>query len=219
MKHNQQNKKYDDPPIIALPYLLMNDEFLIHELNHVLTTEIPILLENDNKSGYIEKLGIEAINCIDKIVHTANEKELIFEEVLNERSALDITEIFHQLGGSIYDDANSFDIKMKAFYRDLIPLIEPFYQQYKEIIKEARITSNANILYKYINKDVFNELKDLIGKIFKKIYNDNGNITDDDIENVTRLVELLPRDYFEEIDNNTYITELESKGYKVKKLT
>ena len=148
----------------------------------------------------------------------SDEKELIFEEVLNERSALDITEIFHQLGGSIYDDANSFDIKMKAFYRDLIPLIEPFYQQYKEIIKEARITSNANILYKYINKDVFNELKDLIGKIFKKIYNDNGNITDDDIENVTRLVELLPRDYFEEIDNDTYLNELESKGYKVKKL-
>lgn len=48
-------------------------------------------------------------------------------------------------------------------------IIEPFYQKYKKILSEARITENANLIYKYVDRTIFHKFKTLISNILLQV--------------------------------------------------
>lgn len=177
---------------IALPAFIMDDRMFIHEMNHVVTSFIVKTFKN---KYFIEKTGFDYINTYNtrNKPHSKYHPELILGEIINDRSAQDITDIIHSKGVYIYDKAHTYDLNLLEPYKELIPLIENFYQQFKELIKEARISSNANILFKYIDRDNFEIFKNFIGETYNNVFNKDEELTDNHIDQANELTKKLKR--------------------------
>ena len=135
---------------ICFPIFIVNDNIMFHEINHVVTKEI-LMCFNDKM---IIKGGLNI-----------NNENVLFEELINEITSREICEIFNKNGGSIFDN----NIKIGSDYEILFPLINSFYNKYKELIKYAKISLNYNILFKYIDKEVFKTYINLINEVFETI--------------------------------------------------
>ena len=113
--------------------------------------------ESNDDFSYIKKLGMDV---------WANEKSIIFEEIINERASQEIYDIFTKRfhGQITYDNR----VTTESRYEKLFPLIENFYREYKDLIKEARITCNKNAIYKRIHKDKFEIFEELVVSLYDK---------------------------------------------------
>ena len=133
--------------VVNFPIFLTTDKVLIHEINHVVVRDNMFYIDD----CLIRKDGLEV-----------DSKYSIFEEIINELSARDITNIFHNIGGSVFN--SKFEIGND--YEKLFPIVEPFYNKYKDLLKRVRISINHNELYKYIDKDVYDRYINFINKVF-----------------------------------------------------
>ena len=146
--------------IINLPIFMSTDRVLLHEVNHVIVCNNLFYVEEDNEEYLVRKDGLEV-----------DTKYNIFEEIINELSSIEITAMFHALKGSIFGSK----FKVCNDYEKLFPLVEPFYIKYKDILKRVRISLNYNELFKYIDKNVYDEYAKFINKVFyiKREYDKN----------------------------------------------
>lgn len=149
----------DNENIIKIIYFDMfcsSDKDIIHEINHYLTTRVLGTLNIDNKNILVQKVGLSEYG---------NEK-VFFEELINERSSIDIFNIFKSLDGYLtLNKKISFNNPNK--YEKFLPLIESFYSKYNEIVKEVRISEDSNKLFNYIDKEVYEEFVKFIDYIFE----------------------------------------------------
>jgi len=140
-------------------------------------------------------------------------------------STLEITKIFNNLGGNVLDDKN-YKIPLVGLYEKALPLVMPFYNKYKDIIKKARITENSNILYKYIDKNKYLEFKtfinDVINKIEDRINNTKSTICetdsftkDEEYSRAYKLISEMNKDVSVEMDIKEYAELLRKEGKKV----
>lgn len=136
-------------PLIVFPIFLHNDKMILHEINHAIVSNPLIKLENN----IVYKSGLEVMG-----------KYNLIDEIINERSALDITNIFHDLGGNILE--KKYKLQIDNDYEKMFPIIEKFYTKYLEVIKNARISLNLNILYKYIDENIFNKYVEFVNSVF-----------------------------------------------------
>ena len=198
----------EDPKFV--PYIftsIFSDErVLIHELNHFITSNALGLIETESewiagtKYNLMEKTGIQISNGLKAIGEFA-------EEVINDLAAIEIVNIFHKHGGKMEYPMLDTTIDEWETFKNAG---KPFYEKYKDIIKEARITENKNLLFKYIDKDKFNKFSNSLIKILKP----NGKI-DYDIENLLcELVDSMDREPID-IDVDKFIEELKSQGKEV----
>ena len=146
------NIDIDHNPIYTVFFGIgINDQAIIHELNHVITNSILAYIKGyDSKIEMIEKIG--TTNSLSMETGEA------LEELLNDKSADDITNIFYKLGGKI----SSYSLCSINFYSLLFPLIDNFYDKYYDLIKKSRISDNQNLLYKEIDKQAFENYQEFI---------------------------------------------------------
>lgn len=143
--------------IIFFPMIISNDKVLIHEIEHVIVDNVLAYKIDKSQKKYIVKSGL----------HVMSKSEKLFEEIINERSAVDITKIFHKIKGTILE--KKYIVYQSNDYEELFDLIDLFYQKYCNLLKRVRITENYNLLFKYIDKNTYYEYIDFIYKIYQEM--------------------------------------------------
>lgn len=129
---------------IYFDMFLSSDQEIIHEINHYITNNVLATLSIYDKNFLVSTSGVSSFG---------NEK-VLFEELLNEISSMDIVKIFKSLGGNLtWNKELVFTVSNK--YKKFLPLVESFYTKYKDILKEVRMSENTNLLYKYVDKDIY----------------------------------------------------------------
>ena len=178
---------------IALPVLIMDDNNFIHEMNHIVTSCILRIIRS---KYYIEKSGLNIINTYEtrNKPHSKHHPQFILGEVINERCSQDITNILHNKGIYIYDKDHTYDLSLIEPYKELIPLVENFYQDFQDLIKETCITKNINILFKYIDKDNYEAFRKFIGDTYIKVFNKKEEeLSDNHIDQANELTKKLKK--------------------------
>lgn len=146
---------------IFFPAYLWKDSTIIHEMNHHMTSDDLVLVETDNGSSHI---GISGLN-IDG--YGSSNQERIIEELINDMSAIEITEIFHSKGGSyLEENLSKKSIIGESDYQNNFYLIEKFYTYFKDVIKKARITGNKNLLLQTCGEENYYKLVNLINQYY-----------------------------------------------------
>lgn len=202
---------------MALPIFITNDDIFVHETNHVLTSTTLATIDD---YFLIEKFGIGFVNTAEIGENTKSKQcpWLILCELLNERIAQDITNIIHESGCYIFDEANTYNIPAKLPYQTMLPLIETFYQKYKELLKEACITSNQRLIYAQIDKQAFEDFQKFISEVYIKVAYEGEELTKQQIAKAEYYTQKLQRPPYNEIDIKEYLNELEESGYKITRL-
>lgn len=135
---------------VLFPIIMCNDKNLIHEIEHSIVYDI--LFDKHNNITFKSGLFLGKI------------EEKVIEELINERSAIDICNIFHNIGGNILD--NNMTIKLYNTYNNYLPLIENFYIKHINILKMIRISNNYSLLFNYINEDIYEEYIKFVYKVY-----------------------------------------------------
>lgn len=134
---------------VLFPIIMCNDKNLIHEIEHSIVYDI--LFDKHNNITFKSGLFLGKI------------EEKVIEELINERSAIDICSLFHNIGGNILDIK---PIKLYNTYNNYLPLIENFYIKYLDILKAVRISNNYSLLFKYVNENIYEEYIKFVYKIY-----------------------------------------------------
>lgn len=145
---------------IFLPAYIWADSSMIHEMNHNITSDALVTLESDNGERDISISGLNIDGAED------SENERIIEELINEKSAIEITEIFHSKGGTYVEDSARKNIIGESSYRKSFYLIDKFYNKFKDEIKKARISGSKNLLLETCGKENYYKLVSLINKYY-----------------------------------------------------
>lgn len=145
---------------IFLPAYIWADSSMIHEMNHNITSDALVTLESDNAERDISISGLNIDGAED------SENERIIEELINEKSAIEITEIFHSKGGTYIEDSARKNIIGESSYRKSFYLIDKFYNKFKDEIKKARISGSKNLLLETCGKENYYKLVSLINKYY-----------------------------------------------------
>ncbi len=131
---------------ILLPVFGTSDLTLIHELNHVLSTNI---------------IGMDANNS--ELIYTDVFPEEETMELFNEQTAFEIFLIFRKMGGNI----TNIPI-YESLYMPKLHLIKPFYDTFKSLIKEALISGNNNLIENKLGPEYFKKYNLLIKRLSAK---------------------------------------------------
>ena len=145
---------------IFLPVYIWADSPIIHEMNHNITSDSLFVVESENEERNISRSGLN----IDGFKDSENER--IIEELINEKSTIEITDIFHSKGGTYVEESARKDIIGESPYRKSFYLIDKFYNQFKDEIKNARMTGSKNLLLETCGKENYYELVSLINKYY-----------------------------------------------------
>lgn len=105
------------------------------------------------ENGFISKVGLKV-----------GPEDSIIEELINQKIAWEVYEIFFRRGGNLdYICPNGFE-----FYDRNMYLVNKFYKEFKEIIKESLITLNKNNLVERVGKENYEELVNMVNKYCSK---------------------------------------------------
>lgn len=137
---------------VLFPIIMCNDKNLIHEIEHSVVYNM--IKNGENNISF--KSGLFLGKLEDKL----------FEELINERSAIDIFNLFHNMGGNILE--RDIHINLCNAYDNYLPLVEKFYIKYIDLLKIVRISSDYNLLFDYIDRDIYNEYVKYVYQIYNK---------------------------------------------------
>lgn len=182
----------------------VNDETIIHELNHVITNSI---------LAYTKNSKIELIEKIGTTTSLEMAKGEALEEIINEKTACIITDIFHNLGGKI----SNFNLYSIDTYSPLFPLIDRFYYKYCELIKLSRITDNQKILFSRIDAAEFEKYQQFITYELNYVIK-NHKISFDAITKANLLINKLDKKNKQTEDIDNYIKKLQEQKKIIKLL-
>ena len=181
-----------------------SDLTLIHEINHAINGYVLGKIKIKKKSTLLEKRGVWISN---------SDTSVILEEILNDYTSYKIDSI---LKNDLHTTINKYSLIVSSTYSILFPLIEEFYETFKDVIIESRITCNKNVLFKRIDKNKYEEFESLIIEAYNDCLKDENNLSKY-IEPVNKLVksmEISPKK--ENIEE--YIYYLQKLGKTIKLL-
>lgn len=226
----------DEGVSVVFPTIITSDETIIHEIGHGLVS-IPLIFSRKVK---VANSGTALMTNNNDIIGGNREynKRLNIEELLNDLAAYEITDTFHKKGGTI----SLFDEKLIPIGKDYsiyFPLIRSFYEKYKDLIKEARITGSRNLLVNTIGEEKYEEFSRLLTQLETKldmqaILHSNGVVSTihvedyyalyspEDLDKINALVESMPdpvskeeRKAREQEELNEMMQRLTGEGRKV----
>ena len=129
------------------------DISFIHEINHAI--ELSLLHYENGKAVY--KCGFETISDFDETRHYE-----LFNEYINQKIAIEITEKMHNDNMYLFDDAISAKTRGGTSYEQLRNVADYFFENFKEEILKSRLENNLNSLFEVISEEKFNELNNVI---------------------------------------------------------
>lgn len=92
---------------------------------------------------------------IHELVHTVDDEEMecsIIDEIVVQKTAINITKRLHEKGVFIFDNPDDYRIEGDSVYEPLFPIIEPILSNYDAILKDAHINGRF-----YSLSEVFGE--------------------------------------------------------------
>lgn len=94
------------------------------------------------------------IRFIHELVHTVAQdgRNSIINEIVVQKSAINITRRLHEKGIFLFDDPNDYKIEGECGYEVLFPVVEPILLNYYDILKETLINGSF-----YSSDEVFGE--------------------------------------------------------------
>ena len=150
------------------------DHTIVHELNHVFETSL-IGKNNDSMAFYC---GWDIVE--NKICDTPKENEKkdtlkkheirpyeLFNEVINEMIAIEISKMMHDEGIYIFDDEKNSRYEHVMAYEMTIFLIKDFFNEFKDIILKSRRNGNIQLIFDTVGKENFDALNELFNEFSK----------------------------------------------------
>ncbi len=201
------NKDDQEVFLVILSVFTICEDFFLHEIGHAVVTEF--LARKEYCS--IKKVGLS-------VQVGSDERYLALEELVNEKTNVEIKEIFKRRGGNLSCFPNTGHL-INIKYREYFYLVDAFYEEFKEIIKRTRITNNINYLVNRVGKENYERFVDLINECFLKSVSEERKQ-----EVIIEIEELIARmksnviKYSDSDDLESYIKELESQGKRVRLL-
>lgn len=179
--------------VILLPLYIIDIKTLIHELNHALC---------------VDAVGIYN----DCIITPSLYKNVISEELINDYIAELVLEEYKNIGGIIPKGLKRFKIENNYEYNYYI--IEYLFDCLSPLILESLISKRHNLFIRLVGQKNCTHMWQLINNLYKKGYNESKYI---------ELLNLIDKIYqrvmnTDFIDYDSYYQELESLGYRVRKL-
>lgn len=165
-------QKENDLELFSILFISSNlmeeyiDQFLYHELNHVIET---VLLD-------VEKQEIGFNTGMDLVVEerkeeidlndTMNEEKRDFEllsEIINEYLSQEFHQYCLDTNFTVINTKSNSKVKGATSYERLKPFVENYYEHFKEDIKEARLDYNGSeSFYSKVGYDNLKELNEVI---------------------------------------------------------
>lgn len=161
--------QYVEYPILFLYIGLMEeyyDKDLIHELNHIYELHLQSIKGNSYQMtcGW-DIVGGQINNQRPEQVQLEENREKrnyeLFNEIINEIIAQEISEILSQSGVYIFNTKENKKIKGGTSYERTMFLVKNFYETYKKEIIESRKTGDVSVLFDVIGKENFEDLNQL----------------------------------------------------------
>lgn len=195
---------------VVFPILILNESAIIHEINHSLTRDTLAFVvdDADKKFNVIHKTGLSIYDS-----------EKIIEELLNEKASQEITEIFKSLGGNF--SSFCMDIPFLYPYKKNFYLVDRFYDEFKEYIKEARISDNKNALIERIGKDNYKRFVSFINEHYSMDINAMNKDKTEEKLYIDKLIEEMERNLEEQRfleHNNDYYGYLKELREQIKRI-
>ncbi len=126
------------------------DQFLYHELNHVLET---VCLDMDEEKigfntgmDYVEAIIKDEIDFEDTIEQEKRDFELL-SEIMNEMIAQEFHQYCLDSNFTVINTKENSKVKGSTSYERLRVFVEPFYEHFKEEIKDSRINYNCSATF------------------------------------------------------------------------
>lgn len=140
------------------------DKRIIHELNHVY--ELDLLGADETGANYTcgwEKFH-ESVDSEDELwpLYETSEKRKyeLFNEIINELIAQEITELMHDKGIYIFCDSSHAKIKDGTRYESTRFLVQEFYEEFKPEILASR-HGDMHYIFNACGEENFNKLNEL----------------------------------------------------------
>lgn len=167
---------------VSLPVLFPSDHNVIHEVNHAIKTSL--FAEDD---GGIMKCGLYFMG-------KSNSNGKMLEEFITDKQTIDITKIFHRIGGNIFDeDILRRGIKISYGYEPFYPVVDKFYENFKDEIAYAGITDDFNYLLEFIDEDSFKTYKDYVELLYEQYQLTNKLPDDEQIKLVNSIIDTMSK--------------------------
>lgn len=180
-----ENLILEDGKYVLYPIVYINinypkeylDVSIIHELNHVF--ELNLKSSNSDffefvcgwDKSIVEKNSIVEENESLEIDLNKREYEL-FNEIVNELIAQEITKNMHSRGIYIFNDEDSSKIEGGTSYEYMLFLVKEFYDTYKKEIFQSRKSGDMQVLFGKVGKENFEALN----KLFNEFYSLFGGV-------------------------------------------
>ncbi len=161
------------------------DFHLMHELNHVVEYIIKSInitrLENNSVS--IDVTTETGLNCKmieETIEELGKSKYELFCEAINDIIAINLTNLMHSKGIYLFREPNESESNIKSLYAFAKPLVEEYYNTFKDAITHARMTGDREYLFNIVGQENYEALNDLVNElyIYFKIVSNNNLIAD-----------------------------------------
>ena len=194
------------------------DNVLIHELNH--RYELSLSSIDDDSIEFLcgwdylrQERDLEVVE--DLSMDEDKRQYELFNEIINEMIAEEITELMHSKGVYIFNTEKNAKTRGGTSYELMKIVVKDFFYKYRKEILESRRDGNIDIIYNTVGRDNFDRLNNLIYKFnenFTTIF-ELGNAIEKrkkgiHDENVSKLEEIENiRDSILE-DMNTYSLQM-----------
>ena len=168
---------YKTSSMLAVNFSNFDNEYLdhtiVHELNHVMETSLA--LANDKAYEFYcgwdilsEEVSTVQSDEVDTITIKDKRKYELFNEIINELIAQEISKIMHEENMYVLDDKDNSKYKGGTGYDASAFLVREFFDEFREAILNSRRNGNIQAIFDEVGKENFDALNDLF-----TIYNEN----------------------------------------------
>lgn len=217
----KDNLRYKIAPLVIINFddydENTKDHMIVHELNHLYELSLGLASSNYYEALCGWDVLKEETNTIGHEVNTLEESSKrdyeLFNEIINEIIAQEISKLMHEEDIYIFDDKKSSRYTHTTSYEHSLFLVRDFYLTYKDKIIESRSNGNIDVIFNEVGKENFDELNNLFSVYFEsfggmKIYNLLNSLHNNEDNELTRT-------YNELIEKRDLILE-KMKNYKKK---
>ncbi len=141
------------------------DHFIVHELNHLFELTLQEVIGSSYSfvcgwDDFTEEFNQQERKEADAFKKTSKRNYELFNEIINELIAQEISEIMHQNGMFIFDDSEDSKYTYTTSYDYTNFLVRNFFKEFKDVILASR-RGNINLLFDEVGKENFEELNSL----------------------------------------------------------
>ena len=197
----RDNNGYELSPLLFINFDDYDDNSIdhkiVHELNHIFELCL-INVTKDKYEGYCgwdyleDTISQERVKEVDTINDREKRKYELFNEIINELIAQDISKKMHEEKRYIFDNPNNSKYQNTTAYDHTKFIVNDFYNEFKDTIIKSRRNGNINIIFEEVGKENFEELNSLFDIYFNnfsgfKIYQVLGDIKENKDTELTRI--------------------------------